>query len=76
MLEISRGNLFDLLTTQGSLFSTMFAVTPALAYGCVNTNLFVVPMTEQLHIQTLVQTLLVSMIVKTQQCESHNVKRS
>lgn len=53
-LEISGGNLFDLLTTQGSIFSTVFVVKPALAYGCVNTNLFVVPMTEQLHIQILV----------------------
>lgn len=52
MLEISRGNLFDLLTTQGSVFSTVFVVTSALAYGCVNTNIFVVPMAEQLHIQT------------------------
>lgn len=54
MLEISGGNLFDLLTTQGSVFSEVFVVTPALAYGCVNTSLFVVPMTEQLQIQILV----------------------
>lgn len=35
MLEINGGNLFDLLTTQGSVFSAVFVVTPALAYGCV-----------------------------------------
>lgn len=73
MLEISRGNLFDLLTNQGSVFSTVFVVTLALAYGCVNTNLFVVPVTEQLHIQTLVWTLLVIAIVKRQHCNSCNV---
>lgn len=41
--------LFNPLTVQGSVHPIIFIFTPALALGCVNANMFVVPMIDQLH---------------------------
>jgi len=47
-----RAVVFYPLTAQGSVHPIIFIFTPALTLGCVNANLFVVPMIEQLHIES------------------------